>query len=202
LQATTPIARRCPLHPITRTDSPSIELARSQNGRRSGTRYQALQVRHWHRCPLPEHEPDQALLAELRRLPQVHQRQGRGLRPLPPVLARLPLSVPLRLVHPLGRAARGWQLPRQARRISDVGLGCEQIRQRSRASVLLRDGSRLHIEHRRMCHATKLRALPGAEYDFVKTICSVRPYDHLYNSLTFDTIPLTRSSGNSVRSPH
>lgn len=36
------------------------------------------------RCPLPEHEPDQALLAELRRLPQVHYRQGRGLRPVPP----------------------------------------------------------------------------------------------------------------------
>ena len=35
------------------------------------------------RRPLPEPEPDQALLAELRRLPQVHQRQGRGLQALP-----------------------------------------------------------------------------------------------------------------------
>ena len=36
------------------------------------------------RRPFPQRQPDQALLAELRRLPQVHQRQGRGLRPLPP----------------------------------------------------------------------------------------------------------------------
>lgn len=28
------------------------------------------------RCALPQPEPDQALLAELRRLPQVHPRQG------------------------------------------------------------------------------------------------------------------------------
>jgi len=33
----------------------------------------------WLRRPLPEPEPDEALLAKLRRLPQVHQRQGRGL---------------------------------------------------------------------------------------------------------------------------
>ena len=35
------------------------------------------------RCALPQPEPDQALLAELRRLPQVHPRQGRGLQALP-----------------------------------------------------------------------------------------------------------------------
>jgi hypothetical protein len=36
------------------------------------------------RCSLPQCEPDQALLAELRRLPQVHPCQGRGLCTLPP----------------------------------------------------------------------------------------------------------------------
>jgi len=39
---------------------------------------------HRLRCPLPQPEPDQALLAKLRRLPQVHHCQGRGLCPLPP----------------------------------------------------------------------------------------------------------------------
>lgn len=58
------------------------------------------------RCPLPEHEPDQALLAELRRLPQVHPGQGRGLCPLPPVLAGLPVTVPQRMVRAVGRAER------------------------------------------------------------------------------------------------
>lgn len=36
------------------------------------------------RRPLPQPEPDQALLAELCRLPQVHPSQGRGLCSLPP----------------------------------------------------------------------------------------------------------------------
>jgi hypothetical protein len=36
------------------------------------------------RRPLPQRQPDQALLAELRRLPQVHPCQGRGLCSLPP----------------------------------------------------------------------------------------------------------------------
>lgn len=44
------------------------------------------------RRPLPQHEPDQALLAELRRLPQVHHRQGRGLRSLPS--GALPCDMP------------------------------------------------------------------------------------------------------------
>ena len=35
------------------------------------------------RCSVPQHEPDQALLAELCRLPQVHPGQGRGLCSLP-----------------------------------------------------------------------------------------------------------------------
>jgi len=58
------------------------------------------------RRSIPEYEPDQALLAELRRLSQVHHRQGRGLRPLPPVLPSLPISMPKRMVPALGRPER------------------------------------------------------------------------------------------------
>lgn len=81
-------------------------------------------VEYRYRRSLPEHEPDQALLAKLCRLPQVHQCQGRGLCSLPPgtnwdryylillkntrqadsglVLACLPISLPIWLVSALG----------------------------------------------------------------------------------------------------
>jgi len=74
------------------------------------------------RCPLPQPEPDQALLAKLRRLPQVHHRQGRGLCSLPPgahmysnelevgvlmhvVYVGLQVPVPQRLDIAMGRPA-------------------------------------------------------------------------------------------------
>ena len=41
------------------------------------------QTPHRLRRPLPQHEPNQALLAKLRRLPQMHPRKGRGLPSLP-----------------------------------------------------------------------------------------------------------------------
>ncbi|KAH3946053.1 hypothetical protein HBH53_136260 [Parastagonospora nodorum] len=80
----------------------------------------------WLRRALPQPEPDQALLAELRRLPQVHHRQGRGLCSLPPVHVGIPVPLPQRLDYTMGRAARGRNLPPQTRPVdSDCERGME-----------------------------------------------------------------------------
>merc|ERR1712080_39708 len=75
------------------------------------------------RRPLPQHEPVEALLPGLRRLLQVRQPQGRGLPGLQDFLPHIPLPVPERVDRQVGRAARGQQVPGQARADSACSCG-------------------------------------------------------------------------------
>ncbi|TQS32451.1 hypothetical protein Golomagni_07231 [Golovinomyces magnicellulatus] len=67
------------------------------------------------------------------------------------VLALLPFIVPLWLVSALGRAARGWKLPREARCLDECvvyGIGGDRRMELQRAaSVLLADIARQYTEN-------------------------------------------------------